>query len=39
MWTKNWNDTIEGKCVIPRSVHFTSKGENIAIFGLESGML
>ena len=39
MWTKNWNDTVEGKCVIPRSVHFTSKGENIAIFGLESGML
>jgi len=39
MWTKNWNETSERKCVIPRSVHFTSKGGNIAIFGLESGML
>ena len=39
MWTKNRNDTVEGKCVIPHSVHFTLKGENIAIFGLESGML
>lgn len=39
MWTKNWNDTLEGKCVIPRSIYFTEKGESIAVFGLESGKL
>ena len=39
MWCKNWNDTLEGKCVIPRSVYFTEKGESIAVFGLESGKL
>ena len=36
---KNWNETREEKCVIPWPVHFTSNGENITIFGLESGML
>lgn len=39
MWSKNWNDTLEGKCVIPRSIFFTEKGESIAVFGLESGKL
>ena len=39
MWRKNWNDTLAGKCVIPRSVYFTEKGESIAVFGLENGKL
>jgi hypothetical protein len=39
MWSKNWNDTLAGKCVIPRSVYFTEKGEGIAVFGLENGKL
>ena len=39
MWSKNWNDSLEGKCVIPRSICFTEKGESIAVFGLESGIL
>ena len=39
LWNKNWNDTQERKGVIPRCVQFTSKGENIVIFGLESGTM
>ena len=39
MWSKNWNDSLEGKCVIPRSIYFTEGGESIAVFGLESGKL
>jgi len=39
IWSKNWGDTREGKGVIPRCVQFTDKGENIVVFGLESGMM
>jgi len=39
LWSKNWNDIQEVKGVIPRSVCFTGKGENIVIFGLESGIM
>ena len=39
LWSKNWNDIQEAKGVIPQSVHFTEKGENIVIFGLESGIM
>lgn len=39
LWYKNWNDIEETRGVIPRSVHFTGKGENIVIFGLESGIM
>ena len=36
-WSKDLNNTREGKGVIPRSVRFTGKGENINVFGLELG--
>ena len=39
LWSKNWNDIQEAKGIIPRSVRFTGKGENIVIFGLESGIM
>jgi len=39
LWSKNWNDIQEAKGVIPWSVRFTGKGENIVIFGLESGIM
>ena len=39
LWSKNWNDTQEGKGVIPQCVQFTVKGEKIVIFGLESGTM
>lgn len=38
-WSKDLNNTWEGKGVIPRSVRFTGKGENINVFGLESGQM
>jgi len=39
LWRKNWNDIPETKGVIPRCVQFTDKGENMVIFGLESGIM
>ncbi|KDR76616.1 hypothetical protein GALMADRAFT_139529 [Galerina marginata CBS 339.88] len=39
LWSKNWNDIQQAKGSIPRSVHFCDRGENIVIFGLESGVM
>jgi uncharacterized phage protein gp47/JayE len=39
LWSENWNEVKEVKGVIPRSVQFTEKGENLVIFGLESGVM
>ncbi|KIM35109.1 hypothetical protein M413DRAFT_14714 [Hebeloma cylindrosporum] len=39
LWSKNWNEIQEARGVIPRSIRFTEKGENVAIFGLESGVM
>ena len=36
-WSKDLNDTWKG--VIPRSVRFTGKGENVLVCGLESGQM
>ncbi|KJA19401.1 hypothetical protein HYPSUDRAFT_204618 [Hypholoma sublateritium FD-334 SS-4] len=39
VWTKNINEHNQSMPVIPRSVRFTAKGDNVIIFGLESGMM
>ena len=39
LWSENWNEVKEAKGIIPRSVRFTEKGENLVIFGLESGVV
>ncbi|KJA14387.1 hypothetical protein HYPSUDRAFT_59398 [Hypholoma sublateritium FD-334 SS-4] len=39
VWTKNINELNQSMPVIPRSVRFAAKGENVVVFGLESGMM